>query len=187
MKPAKLRFLEAFEVVNRGHFQLSSGKHSDTYLQCARIESKPYALLNVASDLIDNNLMWKHNVTHVVAPAMGAVLIGYTLAMHLAKPFFYLERENGSLLFRRGFSLPHGARVLCVEDVITTAKTMNEVVGVVESYGATVLDRVCIINRSQDTSIKSYMQLDVPTWDPEACPLCLEGEVPASYPGSRKS
>jgi len=187
MKPAKIRFLEALEVINRGHFQLSSGKHSDTYLQCARIESRPYALMNVASDLIDNNLMWKHDVTHVVAPAMGAVLVGYTLAMCLSKPFFYLERENGQLTFRRGFSLPPDARVLCVEDVITTAKTMNEVVSIVESSGAKVVDKVCIINRSSDKKIKSYMQLDVPMWEAEECPLCLEGEIPASYPGSRKS
>jgi len=185
-KPPAIRMFETFGVINKGHFQLSSGKHSDTYLQCAKLDASPYALLSIAGKLFDQNLMWKHDVTHVVAPAMGAVLFGYTLALTMSKTFMYLERENGALTFRRGFSLPEGARVLCIEDVVTTAKTMNEVVSIVNSYGAKVVDRVCIVNRSNDDSLKSFVKLKVETWDPEECPMCEEGKIPASYPGSRK-
>ena len=186
MKPAAIRMFETFGVINKGHFQLSSGKHSDTYLQCAKLDSSPYAMLAIATKIFDQNLMWKHNVTHVVAPAMGAVVFGYTLALVMSKPFIYLEREDGNLTLRRGFAIPEGAKVLCVEDVVTTAKTLNEVASVVESSNAIVHDKVCIVNRSQDDSLKSFLKLEVQAWEPEKCPLCLEGVIPPSYPGSRK-
>jgi orotate phosphoribosyltransferase len=185
-KPVAIRMFENFGVITKGHFQLSSGKHSDTYLQCAKLDSNPYAMLAIAHKIFDQNLMWKHDVTHVVAPAMGAVVFGYTLAMVIGKPFIYLERVDGELTLRRGFSIPEKANVLCVEDVITTAKTINEVVKIVEDSQAKVHDKVCIVNRSQDAKIKSFIQMNVDTWDPEECPLCAEGTIPPSYPGSRK-
>jgi len=185
-KPAAIRMFENFGVITKGHFQLSSGKHSDTYLQCAKLDSSPYAMLAIASKIFDDNLMWKHNVTHVVAPAMGAVVFGYTLAMVLSKPFIYLERVEGNLTLRRGFEIPEGAKVLCVEDVVTTAKTLKEVASVVEENKAIVHDKVCIVNRSPDPTIKSFIKMSVEAWEPEECPICLEGLIPASYPGSRK-
>ncbi|NBV27953.1 orotate phosphoribosyltransferase [bacterium] len=185
-KPAAIRMFEHFGVITKGHFQLSSGKHSDTYLQCAKLDGSPYAMIAIASKLVDENLMWKHNVTHVVAPAMGAVIFGYTLAMVLSKPFIYLERVEGELTLRRGFQIPEKANVLCVEDVITTAKTIKEVESIVTANGAKIEDKVCIVNRSQDESIKSYIKLTVDAWEPSECPLCDEGSIPPSYPGSRK-
>ena len=185
-KPANLRMLETFEIITKGHFQLSSGRHSDTYLQCAKLDSMPAIMRTVAEKIYDENLMWKHDVTHVVAPAMGAVVFGYTLASVLGKSFIYLERENGELTLRRGFKIPEKAKVLCVEDVVTTAKTLNEVVKIVESQNAIVHDKVCIVNRSPDSSIKSYIKLEVDSWEPDDCPLCKAGEIPPSYPGSRK-
>ena len=178
--------LENFEVMTKGHFKLSSGKHSDTYLQCAKLDGKPAIMRTVAEKIYSENLMWKHDVTHVVAPAMGAVVFGYTLASVLGKNFIYLERENGDLTLRRGFVIPENAKVLCVEDVVTTAKTLNEVVSLVEQQNAVVHDKVCIVNRSSDSSIKSYVTIEVDSWEPEDCPLCKDGTVPPSYPGSRK-
>ena len=171
-----------------GHFRLSSGLHSPRYLQCALYLSHP-ARAEAAGRQLGARLR-ACAARLVAAPALGGVVIGHEVARALDVPFFFAERQEGVMTFRRGFSLEPGWRVLVVEDVITTGGSTREVITAVEALGGVVVGVGTIVNRSgRDNPLAplpftALLDLEVPTYAPESCPLCSAG-LPLAKPGSR--
>ena len=172
-----------------GHFKLSSGRHSSRYLQCALYLADP-ARAEAAGRQLAARL--KNAAAQlVVAPALGGVIIGHEVARALADvPFFFTERADGVMTLRRGFRIEPGCRVLVVEDVVTTGGSTREVMDVVSQQGGVVVGAGAIVNRSGQENpfaplpFTALLSVDVPSYPPEACPLCASG-VPVAKPGSR--
>lgn len=183
-------FLDA-QAMLKGHFILSSGLHSDTYLQCARVLMDPARANRLCRELAARieAKFGKDAFDVVVAPAMGGVIVGYEMARQLGLPSLFCERQEGQFTLRRGFTLEPGQRVLLVEDVVTTGKSSMETVVCVESFGAKVIAEASLIDRSDGTHglpfpLVSLLTLDVPTYQPDALPAHLKA-IPAVKPGSR--
>lgn len=178
-----------------GHFILSSGLHSSTYLQCARVMMDAHRGARLCHALAEKVRLWRNENDHqpidvVVAPAMGGVVVGYEMGRQMNIPTMFCERVDGSFALRRGFSLEEGQRVLVVEDVVTTGKSSMEAVACIESYGAKAVAVASLIDRrgANDVSLTlpliSLMPLEVPTYKPDALPPELQA-IPAVKPGSR--
>lgn len=178
------------EALLKGHFILSSGLHSDTYLQCARVLMDPKRADRLCAELAQR--VRTHIPTPfdaVVAPAMGGVIVGYEMARQLGLPSLFCERENGVFALRRGFTLAEGAKVLLVEDVVTTGKSSMETVECIRGYGAEVVAEASLVDRSGGTHglpfpLISLLTLDVPAYREDALPDALRA-TPAVKPGSR--
>lgn len=186
---------EALEIYKKtgavlhGHFKLTSGRHSDTYMQSAKIfvdtdssEKLCKALAEKLSDI---------EVDLVISPAIGGILMGYEVARQLKKPNIFAERENGVMTLRRGFTIPKGAKVLVVEDVVTTGGSVKEVIELVKSLGGEVVTVASITDRSNgkvDFGVKyvALISMDIISYEPEECPLCKEGKIELVKPGSRQ-
>ncbi len=182
-------FLDA-QALLKGHFILSSGLHSDTYLQCARVLMNPARAGRLCAELAKRvHETIGTDIDIVVAPAMGGVVVGYEMARQLDINGIFCERENGAFTLRRGFHLEQGQRVLLVEDVVTTGKSSLETVTCIESYGAKVVGEASLIDRSSGTHnlpfpLISLLTLDVPTFEADNIPAYLT-DIPAIKPGSR--
>jgi len=171
-----------------GHFLLSSGLHSDTYIQCAKVLKYPdYSEL--FGKLIAKKVESK--IDYVVSPALGGIIIGYEVARTLKVPFLFAERdEKGNMSLRRDQVIKNNSKILIVEDVITTGKSTLEVAKLVESDGGVVTSFACIVNRSskevlENREIISLVNIKAATYSPENCPLCFQG-LELVKPGSRK-
>lgn len=172
----------------QGHFKLTSGLHSDRYLQCARYLQAP-SRAEAAGRQLAARL--KGAGAHLVAaPALGGVIIGHEVARALDVPFLFTERSDGVMALRRGFVVEPGSRVLVVEDVVTTGGSTREVMEVMTALGGVVVGAGSIVNRSGQENpfaplpYSALLTLEVPTYRPESCPLCAAG-VPLVKPGSR--
>ncbi|MDR7926701.1 orotate phosphoribosyltransferase [Acidithiobacillus thiooxidans] len=175
----------------QGHFLLSSGLHSDTYLQSAKVLQNPEHAERLCVAMVAGiPEAVRKQIRCVVGPAMGAVLVSYECARALGVRSLFTERENGQMVLRRGFALSPGEGVLVVEDITTTGGSTRECIAAVEAAGGKVLASSAIIDRSagfQDfDGIPFYplLRLPVRTWSAEDCPLCAAGGVPVK-PGSR--
>ncbi len=183
-----LRLLEETGALRKGHFVLSSGLHSEFYCQCARLFERP-EMAAEAADLMKKSL-GDTGATVVCAPALGGILWGYELARSLGLRTLFAERDaSRQFAFRRGFHLDQSDRVLLAEDVVTTGKSVLELVPLVEAAGATVVGIASIVDRSKGAfrpgvPFHALTPLDFPTYDPADCPLCEAG-VPIEQPGSR--
>jgi orotate phosphoribosyltransferase len=171
-----------------GHYVLSSGLHSRDYFQCARVLQYPSLTSRLCQALSERFIM--DQVTCVVAPAMGGILVAYETARHLGTRSIFAERTDEKLMFRRGFQVGPQDRVLVMEDVITTGGSAQEVVTLVRDAGAHVVGIGALIDRSGgwtafDVKFHALLSVDVKTFEPERCPLCKE-EIPMTQPGSRK-
>ena len=182
------RILEETGSYLNGHFLLSSGLHSDTYIQCAKVLKYPrYAEL--FGKLISSQVNSK--IDYVVSPAMGGIIIGYEVAKSLNAVFLFTERnENGEMTLRREQNIEKDKNILIVEDVITTGKSTLEVANVVKKFGGEILGISCIVNRSQKEDlfgkkIISLIKVQANVYPPEDCPLCEKG-YEIVKPGSRK-
>lgn len=184
-----LEILKKSNALLEGHFILSSGKHSNKYIQCAKLIENPVYCEEVAN-IIGEKLKEKGiEVDLCVGPAMGGVIISYELARKLGVNAIFTERENGRMTLRRGFEIKEGMKVIIVEDVITTGKSSFETVDVIRSCGAEVLALTSIVNRSNKDEINglpiiSATKIDVDTWDEDEIPDELKN-IPATKPGSR--
>ncbi|MDU2584072.1 MAG: orotate phosphoribosyltransferase [Anaerococcus prevotii] len=184
-----LELLKKSDALLEGHFILSSGKHSNKYIQCAKLIENPVYCEEVAQ-IIGEKLKEKGiDVDLCVGPAMGGVIISYELARNLGVNAIFTERENGRMTLRRGFEIKEGMKVIIVEDVITTGKSSFETVDVIRSCGAEVLALTSIVNRSNKDEINglpiiSATKIDVDTWDEDEIPEELKN-IPATKPGSR--
>ena len=182
---------EQLDVLRRGHFRLSSGKHSDTYLQCALALQDPSTALALGRQLAAN--VDAESVDVVVSPALGGVLAGFVVAAALERPFLFTERAaDRSMVLRRGQVVTPGSRVLVVEDVVTTGGSAMEVVALCRAAGAEVVGIASLVDRSaglpadEQPEIKPTALLTVAAqaWDPSACPACAAGDE-LDTPGSR--
>ena len=173
------------ESLLKGHFELSSGFHSNQYFQCAKLFQYPeYA--EKAGKLIAN-LFSESEIDVVVGPALGGVIIGYEVAKSLGKKFIFTERKDGIMLLRRGFCLDKGDKVLIIEDVITTAKSTKETIEIIKSFGAEVAGIGSLVDRTSaqtDLEIKSLLQINPEIYAPEECFMCKSGQS-IEKPGSR--
>jgi len=170
-----------------GHFRLSSGLHSSGYLQCALVLQHPREAEACGSALAAK--VRDLQATVVLSPALGGIVIGHEVARALGVRAIFAERQDGVLTLRRGFSLDAGERVLVVEDVVTTGGSTRETMAVARAAGATVVGAGAIIDRSGghqdlDVPFRALATIDLPAYQPEACPLCARGE-PVVKPGSR--
>ena len=173
-----------------GHFRLSSGLHSDTYVQCARFLRRPDLAGPAAAALAVQLEAAGLKPDVVVGPAMGGVVIGYELARQLRVPGIFTERDaDGQMTLRRGFTIEPGEKVIIAEDVVTTGKSTLEVAKVLREMGAEVLAVASLIDRTGgkgglDFPHFALLQVQAATFAPESCPLCAAG-VPVVKPGSR--
>jgi orotate phosphoribosyltransferase len=183
-----IALFEKHNALLKGHFKLSSGLHSERYLQCALLLQYPeYAEMmgrGIAEHFKDDN------VTLVAGPAIGGIVIAHEVARALKVPCVFGEREEGKMTLRRGFTVKPADRILVVEDVITTGGSLKELADYLNSTGAKVVGAASIMDRSEkpvDFGVKraSLARLKVATYDPANCPLCKAGS-PAIKPGSRK-
>lgn len=183
------RYLQETGAVLTGHFRLSSGLHSDRYVEKFRLlEQPPVAEAMVRLLAI---ACWDLRPAAVVGPATGGILLAYELArqMGVARAFF-TERVEGRMALRRGFTLPPGAPVLLVEDVVTTGGSLVETAEAVEAAGGRILGACCLIDRSGGRfrppfPFRALVELPLETWTEPSCPLCRQG-VPLVEPGSRR-
>ena len=185
------QLFEDLDVLRRGHFKLSSGKHSDTYLQCALALQQPRIALQLGAALATR--LDEVHADLVVSPALGGVLAGFCVAAALDVPFLFTERTaDRTMTLRRGQSLAPDRRVIVVEDVITTGGSAMEVVALCEEAGAKVVALASLVDRSaglaEAASLPlepvSLLRVSAQTWDPADCPACAAGTA-LDAPGSR--
>jgi len=170
-----------------GHFLLSSGLHSEQYLQSALVLQEPDIATRLCAALAEH--FKDERIEAVIAPALGGVFVSHETARALGVRALFAERVNGELTLRRGFIIKPGERVLVVEDVITTGKSTKETIRVVQQAGGVAIAAASLVDRSggkADIGVpyKSLVTLNVPAYAPETCPLCKAGSSPVK-PGSR--
>jgi len=188
------RALEIFKeagVLLEGHFRLTSGRHSNRYLQCAKIFRNTKYSEELCAALAEKYR--NDNIELVIGPALGAVQMAYEVSRSLQCENFFTERdENGKMALRRGFSVKPGQRVLVVEDVVTTGGSVREVIELVKQSGGIVVGVGSIVDRTGgkvDFGIpyQAVVSMEVESWEPQDCPLCKAGAPAPIKPGSRKS
>ncbi len=176
------------EALLSGHFELSSGKHSDTYFQCALVLQYPDMTEILARELADK--LRDEKITCVIGPALGGVTIAYELGRQLKCRAIFAERKEGEMQIRRGFSLSPDDRVLLVEDVVTTGGSVLEVAEVVKKMNVDIAGICCVVNRSNSDTLSVYaltslVKMTPQLFQPESCPLCEKG-ISITKPGSKK-
>jgi len=178
------------DAYKQGHFKLSSGLHSGAYLQCALVLQDPIVSEKLCKSLSRKVIQDEPDV--IIGPAMGGIVLAYELARQLKARAVFSERDNeGKMQLRRGFAITAQNRVVIAEDVLTTGKSVKEVIEMLKMDGITPVGIVSLVDRSGGKldfggiKYESLLKLDVPTFHPEACPLCEEG-YSIEKPGSRK-
>jgi len=207
-----LKIFKGKKALLKGHFLLSSGLHSDTYLQCALALQYPDLAEKLASLLVKKFLSTYQptclavrrvnlsTIGLVVSPALGGIVIGQEVARVLGCRAIFTERENGKMTLRRGFQIKKGEKILVVEDVITTGGSTKEVIDAVRNAGGEIVGIACIIDRTGliglpkrqgggqvkfDYPLISLLKLEIENYAPQNCPLCKKN-IPLVKPGSRK-
>ena len=170
-----------------GHFRLTSGLHSSGYLQCALVLQHPEHAEALGRAIADRTRSLR--ATAVLSPALGGVVIGHEVGRALGVRALFAERQDGELTLRRGFVIAENDRVLVVEDVLTTGGSTRETMQVARASGGQVVGAASIVNRSGgraefDVPFASLLDIDLPTYEPDKCPLCAQG-LPVVKPGSR--
>ena len=170
-----------------GHFCLTSGLHSDTYFQCAKLYQYPDLVEKIGNELAKKLADIEFDT--IIAPAIGAVIFGYQVAKQARKRNLFVERKDGTMQLRRGYSLQKGEKVVIIEDVITTARTIFETIDAIKEFEPVVVGIGCIVDRTQGKlddalRINSLLKIDPVVYEPANCPLCKEN-IPIAKPGSR--
>lgn len=183
-----INILKKSDAFLEGHFLLTSGKHSNGYVQCAKVLRYPEYAEEILGYVIEQikNL----DIDIVVGPAMGGIIVAYEMGRQMKKEAIFTERVDGDMKLRRGFEIPKGANVLIAEDVVTTGKSTLETRKVIESLGGKVIAAACMVDRRSqeqklDFPVYSAIKLNIATYDSESCPICDEG-IELVKPGSRK-
>lgn len=170
-----------------GHFRLTSGRHSNSYFQCAKVLQYPEYLSAICGEIAA--FFKESGITTVISPAIGGIVVGTEVGRQLGVKTIFAERKEGTMMIRRGFSIDPTEQVLVVEDVITTGGSVAEVIELVKAAGATVAGVASVVDRSNgkvrlaDKQF-SLLTMEVVSYAPEECPLCKEG-IPIYAPGSR--
>lgn len=189
-----LDLFQKTEALQAGHFLLSSGLHSGFYFQCAKLLQYPRLAWRVGMEL---SRTIKQPVTHVIGPAMGGIIVAHEVGVALSQksgidvPIMFTERVNGEMALRRGFELPAGSKVLICEDVVTSGKSVREVLRLVQEAGADVVQVASIVNRANDDFLFGSVpwtwltKMELPTYNKDECPACQENMEDLRKPGSR--
>ena len=173
-----------------GHFILSSGLHSSRYLQCARVLMDAGRAARLCAALAEKvKAVAPSPIDLVASPAMGGVVVGYEMGRQLGVPAIFFERVDGKLVLRRGFSIERGARVLMVEDIVTTGLSSRECIAGINAEGGVTVGAACLIDRSGGKAevgvpLAALARLDIPTYEAGRLPPELAA-LPAVKPGSR--
>ncbi|HHU83143.1 MAG TPA: orotate phosphoribosyltransferase [Firmicutes bacterium] len=183
-----MRIFRETKVWQEGHFLLTSGRHSGEYIQCARVLQYPRFTETLCFELAKR--FKGEEIDVVAAPAVGGIIIAYEVAKILQTRAIFAERENGKMVFRRGFEIDEDEKVLVVEDVITTGGSVREVIQAVRACGGDIRGAGVFVDRSGgkvsfDTRVEALLNVTIKTYSPEECPLCRE-QKPLVKPGSRK-
>lgn len=187
---AVLAEFRAAEALLEGHFILSSGLHSGRYLQCARVLMDPKRAERLCAELASRvRRVVGNKIDLVASPAMGGVVVGYEMARQLGVPAIFFERVEGKLALRRGFSIAEGARVLMVEDIVTTGLSSSECIAGIAAEGGKTVAAACLIDRSGGMAdlgvpLVALTRLDIPAYPADQLPPEL-ARIPATKPGSR--
>lgn len=185
-----IRIFEEAGAIQKGHFKLTSGVHSDAYIQCAQVMQYPEFIHNLCSEL--GKKFKGEDIDVIIGPAIGAIIMAHVMAMVLG-PWvraIFTERENGKMTLRRSFEIKKGEKVLVVEDVTTTGSSAREVIDIVKSKQAKVVGVGALIDRSGgkvDFGIRyeKLLTIKMNTYKPDNCPLC-KNKIPITKPGSRE-
>ncbi len=185
-----LNILEKTGAILDGHFLLSSGLHSNRFIQCAKLLQYPDYAKKVGVALAEK-LSGLEQPDVIASPALGGIIIGHEVARALKKPHIFVEKVNGKPKLRRGFSIEPGSKFVVVEDVATTGKSIMEVVSLLRDLGGIPVAILTIIDRSDNRELPfgdipfiSLLKLTITTYEPNNCPLCKSGS-PVTKPGSR--
>jgi len=185
-----MKKFEQAGAIQKGHFKLTSGVHSDTYIQCAQVMQYPGFMHNLCSEL--GRKFRGEDIDVIIGPAIGGIIISHVMAQVLG-PWvraIFTERENGKMTLRRSFEIKKDEKVLVVEDVTTTGGSVREVIDIVKERGGQVVGVGVLIDRSGGridfgVKMKSLLTLDIKSYQPKECPLCKKG-IPVVKPGSRE-
>ena len=187
-----LKVLKKTKALLDGHFVLSSGLHSDRYSQCAKLLSFPRLSQKICQSLSRRIKKKFKKIDLILSPAVGGIVIGYEIGKILNKETIFCERVNKKFTLRRGFQIKKNAKVLIVEDVITTGKSSLECVSLIKKAKAKLIGFACIIDRSNKSSLKiknkplvSQLKIEAKTFKKNKIPAYLK-EIPISSPGSRR-
>ena len=185
-----LAVLRKTNALLEGHFVLSSGLHSSSYVQCAKLLSNPSKASKICLSLSKKIKKKIKKIDVILSPAMGGIIIGYEIGKLLKKETIFCERVSGKFVLRRGFNIKKNSKVLIVEDVITTGKSSLECVKLIKKSGAKLVGFACIIDRSNNKNLKikkkivSQIKLNIPTYKKNNLPSKLKN-IPITKPGSR--
>ena len=180
-----LTLLNETGAMLEGHFLLTSGRHSDVYIEKFRILENPSVLDDVCREMA--KVVKNQNIELVLGAAIGGILISGGVGRHLGVKHIFCERVNGKMQFRRGFSIVEGQRIVIVEDIITTGGSVFELIQLANEYGAEIVRVVNLVHRSPDEinfGIQTTALLTIPSesWETQNCPLCKQG-VPITERG----
>ena len=184
---AIVKLFEEANVIQTGHFELSSGQHTNTYLQCAQILQYPEYTYKLACEIAN---LWKNeDVDLIVGPAIGGIIISYAVAAEMEVRNIFSERKNGMMKFRRNLQAKEDERVLIIEDVVTTGGSIREVIDLLEDNNANIVGISSIVDRSNGMvefgyTFKPLIQLKVDSYQKDECKLCQKG-IPINKPGSK--
>lgn len=176
-------------ALQEGHFQLSSGYHSNKYVQCMRVLQYPSLAMMIAEDMTAQIVGVDFDA--VISPAVGGIVLGFAMAKTLDKRLIFTERKEGKMLLRRGFTINQGERFLIVDDVVTKGGSVNEVVSLVLERGGRVVAISALIDRGDDKAFDEsipyfyLLKIEAESFEPSSCPLCKEN-LPIYSPGSRR-
>tara|TARA_Y100001970_G_scaffold285866_1_gene406691 strand:- start:4843 stop:5424 length:582 start_codon:yes stop_codon:yes gene_type:complete len=184
-----LKILKETNALLEGHFILSSGLHSDKYVQCAKLLSKPDKANKICLSLAEKIKQDFSSIDLILSPAIGGIVIGYEIGKILKTETIFAERVDGKFNLRRGFQINRGQKILIVEDVITTGKSSLECSNLAIKAKAEILGYACIIDRSNgkskiDKKIISQIEIEIPTYKKDNLPKNLKDIKPIK-PGSR--
>ncbi len=184
-----LKILKETKAFLEGHFILSSGLHSDQYVQCAKLLSNPKEAISICSSLVEKINQNYKKVDLILSPAIGGIVVGYEIGRQMKIQTIFAERENGKLTLRRGFNISPNSKVLIVEDVITTGKSALECSDLVKNCKANLVGFACIIDRSNDKilikdKITSQVKIKISTYKENELPEKIKNIEPIK-PGSR--
>lgn len=183
-----IEILKEAGVLQEGHFQLTSGRHSDKYLQCAKIFQYTKYSEELCAALAEKYS--GKGIDLVIGPAIGAIQMSYEVSRHLGVKNIFAEREEGKMTLRRGFTIEKGQKVLIVEDVVTTGGSVREVMDIVRANGGEIVGIGSIVDRTGGkidfgVPFAAVISMEVVSYEPDACPLCKQG-LPMVKPGSRQ-
>lgn len=181
------KLLEDSGAILRGHFVLTSGRHSDVYFEKFRVLEQPEVLSALCKEIAD--YYRNHDIDFVAGPTTGGIIIAFEVGRQLGKPTVYVETENGVKTLRRGKTLPEGAKVLIVDDVLTTGTSLFETRDAIENAGATPVAYAVLVNRAQKElelhPLFSSFKVEATSYAPDEVPEWL-AKIPTTKPGTRK-